>query len=64
MAAYDSLRRFFHLTPAKAVFKYGEPAYKLNYGIKVEENLSIAEWKPSFFKQDSKSSPEMARISA
>ena len=44
MAAYDSLRRIFALTSAKTLFKYGPPAYDIDYEKYSQPSRSMHEW--------------------
>ena len=42
MAAYDALRRIFRLTPSLMIFKYGQPAYNIDYNQMNEKHFSLS----------------------
>jgi hypothetical protein len=49
MAAFDALRRMFHLTPSRVLFKYGQAAYDIDYSQMERKNASLSEFKLSQF---------------
>ncbi|XP_053210446.1 39S ribosomal protein L44, mitochondrial-like [Panonychus citri] len=53
MAAYDTLRRFFNLTPSQVLFKFGPPAHNLDYTSKLNQtNPPLKDWKLSDFNEN------------
>lgn len=52
MAAVDALKRMFEIRPSDFVFKFGKPAYDLNYAACEQENQHLSAWTSGHFKRN------------